>query len=194
MIDWLKSWEAVVGFGTIALVALTAFIAWLTCRMRAADEKRTEASIKVAEEMREQTVEAKRARSQQIRPVVRVVHFTGCKGDQALARRVCSELTVRLRNEGGGAATNGVARIEWGGWPITEHSAWSLGPNEERGFTFARGEGEAQETGEAEARMILEYDDMHGIRWRSARELCVENDAGVCHLDKEFGPKEVPHD
>ena len=192
MIEWLNDNQgAVLVVLTVALVAVGVATLLLMWRSGAQNKELAEATKRHARAGEEQALEAKKARSQQIRPVVRVVHFTGCKGDQALARRVCSELRVRLRNEGGGAATNGVARIEWGGWPFTEHSAWSLGPNEEKGLTFARGEGEAQETGGAEARIILEYDDMHGIRWRSARELCVENDAGVCHLGKEFGPEEV---
>jgi len=179
------------GVINVGLMGTTFYYARKTKDIASATKEQADATREQAQAQREQLAEAKAARSQQIRPEVKVDHWVGAKGDGDLRRGVCKELTVIIKNVGMGNASNGVAKVEWEGWPFSEHRDWGLAPSEKRQLTFARCLDEPGEPAGVSPGIVLEYDDMEGVRWRSARELCVENDAGVCHLGKESTPEEV---
>ena len=169
---------------TVALVLVTIYYASQTHDIASASRDQAHASLKMADEMREQTVEFKKARSQQIRPVVRVDRVNGNLNGQP---------RVTIRNVGRGDATNGTATIEWRGGRFKEHSGWSLRaePDKDRAFTFEKEEGQEQETPDSRPRVVIECDDNDGVRWRSGRNLRVDDDTGACDMAEEFGPEEV---
>jgi len=192
---------AVQAIATVVLVMVTAFYVVLTRSLsksaakqadasaKMAEEMReqAEASVKMAEEMREQTIELRKAHSQQIRPVVRVNRVNGSLRGQP---------RVVIRNVGRGDATNGTAKIEGQGCRFKEQSYWSLSPDPEKDkpFTFERDEGEPQETVDSQPRIVIECDDMDGVRWRFVRKLRVDDNTGSLDLGEELVPEEVSHD
>lgn len=175
---------SVQGSLTVVLVGATIYYARKTRDIADETRKQAEANMKMAEAMREQTIEAREASSKRIRPAVMATKLDG---------NLRGEPGVTLENVGRGEALNGTVRIEWRGSRFIEHSDWRLspGPGNHRRFQFAKDEGQKQETVDVEPRIVIECDDIDGVRWRSAREVCVENDAGACHLGKQSIPEEV---
>jgi hypothetical protein len=109
---------------------------------------------------------------------------------------LAKEPRVVVRNVDKGGATNGTARIEWRGSRFKEHSGWSLSPdpNKDRSFTFEKDEGGAQKTVDVQPRVVIECDDIDGVRWRFVRKLRVDDNTGSLDLGEELVPKEVSHD
>jgi len=172
------------GVLTFVLVGATIYYARKTKDIASASRDQAMASVKMAEEMREQTVELRRTRSQQIRPVVRVNRVNGSLNGQP---------RVVIQNVGRGHATNGTARIEWQGSGFKPNSGWSLSPDadKDRPLIFEKDDAEAQNTVGLQPCVVIECDDDDGVRWRSGRNLRVDDNTGACDLAEEFGPEEV---
>jgi hypothetical protein len=180
----LVTLACVQGVINAVLLGTTVYYARKTKDIASATKEQADATREQAQAQREQLAEAKAARSQQIRPVVRVDRVNGSLKGQP---------RVTIRNVGRGDATNGTATIEWRGGRFKEHSGWSLTaePGKDTAFTFEKEEGQEQETPDSRPRVVIECDDNDGVRWRSGRNLRVDDDTGACDMAEEFGPEEV---
>ena len=194
----LTTYEVIYLIAIISLVLVTAIyavkteeIAKATERQASEIKKQADASLKMAEEMREQTKTLKETVSLSVRPSISLIAFN-MKEDHSYPFAPPHEITVAIHNKGKGPARNLTFTCEGQGKTV-EYTAIelpSLDVGDQKQFSISRATtANNEEIRIAYVLLIATYNDELGDTWRATLEINKNEkwEAGEFRVERLFG-------